>query len=158
MKFRKTRASLVVSDEYRGLHFKDGKIDDTKRKFEGHGSIHETKGCDPIIIFKEAFFMVANNTLPKILSPHTDDLEIDEMYNKSALLSRMRLFKFEAKYNQKHDKFPFDTSEFAKLLHYVWLKIKDQPIYERANQDKDVDEDEIRMKEEGSFEGGPTFK
>ena len=121
MKFRKTKSSLVVSDEYRGYHFKESKIDDTKRKFEGHGSIHETKGIDPTIIFKGSYFLIANNTLPKILSTPSNDLEMDEVYNKSALLARMKLLKFGYKYNQKHSKFPFTVNELALLLHYMFI-------------------------------------
>ena len=146
-----------MSDEYRGSHFKESKIDDTKRKFEGHGSIYETKGCDPSIIFKSSYFMVANNTLPKILSNPVEELSIDDAYNKSALLARIKILRFGAKYNQKHDKFPFNTGEFALLLHYMWLKLKDLPKNERKDEENGVFAEELRARETRSNEGAPTM-
>ena len=92
------KPSLCVSDEWKAYHLKPSQIDETKRKLEGHGTIHEEKGQDPIIVFKDAFFLYANNNIHSMFTrPHVD-LEEEEMNNLGAMNARMKRHHFSVSY------------------------------------------------------------
>ena len=75
IKYQDTKASLVVADEWEPKHLNERNINEFKRMGEGGGTIYETKGYDPFIAFKGAYFLFSANSLHSILSKNSEDLE-----------------------------------------------------------------------------------
>ena len=61
---------------------------------EGHGKTHEEKGQDPVIIFREAFFLFANNNIHEIFTKPYDELEDEEKNNLGAMNARIKRHHF----------------------------------------------------------------
>ena len=56
---------------------------------EGKGGVYETKGCDPFIVFKDAYFLYAANNIHKLLTKDRKDLSYEEKADRSAIDARM---------------------------------------------------------------------
>lgn len=86
---------------------------------------YETKGCDPFIAFKGAYFLYATNTLHPMLSKPSGECDEDELTNRGAINARMKRHHFKVCYSGK-DKLPFTVKDIALALHYLNDKLKDE--------------------------------
>lgn len=125
IKHQDTKASLVVSDEWEPKHLNERNINEFKRMGEGGGMMYETKGFNPFIAFKGAYFLYSANSLHPILSKKSEDLELQEKHERAAIKARMSLHQFKVSYKNT-DKLPYVIDDIALALHYLSHENKDK--------------------------------
>ena len=125
IKFQDTKASLVVADEWEPRHLNERNINEFKRMGEGGGTMYETKGYDPFIAFKGAYFLFSANSLHPILSKNSEELEPQEKTERAAIKARMSLHQFKVSYKNT-DKLPYKIDDIALALHYLYQENKNK--------------------------------
>ena len=79
MRRRDSAPALVTSDEWAASNLNKANIDETKRMLEGEGALIEQKYVNPYIGFRGAYFILANNTIHRILGTDKEKLDEDDL-------------------------------------------------------------------------------
>ena len=146
------KPQIVIYDETdMGGLFRESRMADTKRFFEGMGMCWEQKGQDPQQRFEDAVCLITCNKLHKILKDpeeeeDANDNHIDskvkpkdeDYYNRKAFEVRTKKFEFKQTYSGTGT-FPFTVEEFAKTLLYM---AKDNAELQEAHKQQPNKEEE----------------
>ena len=126
MRRRDAAPSLVTSDEWATSNLNKTNIDDTKRMLEGEGALIEQKYVNPYIAFTGAYFILANNTIHRILGPDKEKLDEDELHERGALNARIKRHILNVAHTNR-EKVPFDAATLALALKYQASKLAEEP-------------------------------
>ena len=126
MRRRDAAPALVTSDEWATSNLNKANIDDTKRMLEGEGTLIEQKYVNPYIAFRGAYFILANNTIHRILGSDKEKLDEDELNERGALNARIKRHIFKVPHTNR-EKVPFDAATLALALKYQASKLAEKP-------------------------------
>ena len=151
IRYQDTKASLVVADEWEPKHLNERNINEFKRMGEGGGKMYETKGYDPFIAFKGAYFLYSTNSLHSILSKKSEDLDLQEKNERAAIKARMSLHQFKVSYKNT-DKLPYTIDDIALALHYLSRENKNkdyvaEPLLTQMPTKDEMEDNDNQIKE-----------
>ncbi len=126
MRRRDAAPALVTSDEWATSNLNKANIDDTKRMLEGEGTLIEQKYVNPYIAFRGAYFILANNTIHRILGSDKEKLDEDELNERGALNARIKRHIFKVPHTNR-EKVPFDAATLALALKYQASELAEKP-------------------------------